>query len=113
MKHALRIAALSVMIPFLLLAGKGTRGTTSPTLVATSCNIAPTDHCVMITGSGYGASKDVIIDISGTASAQYIAPANRQGNITVYIYDPLPTGPYLATATQTFKLMASTGFDIP
>ena len=110
MKHVLRIAALSAMIPFLLLAGKTTRGAT---LVATSCNIAPTDQCIMITGSGYGASKDVIIDLSGTASGQYIAPANRQGNITVYIYDPLPSGPYMATATQTFKLMASTGFDIP
>ena len=113
MKHVLRIAALSAMIPFLLLAGKGTKGTTSATLVATSCNIAPTDQCIMITGSGYGASKDVIIDVSGAGSGQYIAPANRQGNITVYIYDQTASGSYLVTATQTFKLMASTGFDIP
>ena len=113
MKYVLRIAALSVLIPLLLLAGKGTRGTTSATLVATACNIDSAQTCVMITGSGYAGSKNVTIDITGPVTATYNAPANRSGNITLYIYDPLPSGYYSVTATQTFKLMASTGFDIP
>lgn len=113
MKYALRLSVLAILIPFALLAGKTPR-TTGPTLNASACNVGSTQPCILITGSGYGVSKTVTIEVDGGATSEsFTAPANSSGQIALYISVAFPPGIYTVTSFQGSKLMATTSFDVP
>ena len=100
-------------IPFVLMAGKGAR-VVSATLNVTSCNVATTQACILVTGSGYASGKNVTIDVDGPGvSDSFVAPANRDGIIALYIYESYDPGYYTVTAFQGTKLAATAGVDIP
>jgi len=79
--------------------------------------LAVSQPCVFVSGSGYAFGKWVTIDIVGPISETHTAPADRSGNIALYIYEAYPPGYYTVTSYQGGSkaptLMATTGFDIP
>ena len=115
MKHLLCLVVLSAVVPFALSARKAP-GPKPATLFATACNAGVSQPCVLVGGSGYAADKWVTIDIVGPTSETHRTPADRNGNIALYIYEAYPPGYYTVTSYQGSKmltLMATTGFEIP
>lgn len=113
MKHILRLAIVSILIPFALLAGKRTSGPAPKTLSVMACNIDNGQPCVLIVGSGYVVSKNVTIEITGASTSDtFIAPASGSGNIAIYIYQAFAPGSYLVTSYQTNKIAATTSFEV-
>ena len=111
MKHLLRLLTLSILIPLALLAGKAPR-TPSTTLVADTCNVGTSQPCVLIHGSGYAKGKNVTIQVVGTTSETFVAPANGSGNIALYIYEAYAPGYYVVTSYQGAGTTATTGLEI-
>ncbi|MSV35910.1 MAG: hypothetical protein EXQ47_09975 [Bryobacterales bacterium] len=113
MKHLLRLAIVSILIPFALLAGKNSPGPKPLTLSTMPCNIDNGQACILIVGSGYVGSKNVTIQITGASTSEtLVAPASSNGDIALYVYETFAPGSYLVTSYQTNKIGASTSFEV-
>src|SRR5712691_12687860 len=104
MKHFLCLVVLLTVVPFSLSGGKSAKPQPA-TLFVTACNIDVNQPCVLVSGSGYAASKSVTIDIAGATSEQFKAPADGNGNIAVYIYESYAPGYYTVTSYQGSKVL--------
>ena len=114
MKNLLRLALVSILIPFALVAGKNSTKPKPITLSTMPCNMNNGQACILVVGSGYVGGKSVAIDIDGPGTSEtFTAPASSNGDIALYIYEAYGTGTYMVTSYQTTKMAASTSFDIP
>ena len=114
MKHLLCLVVLAVFVPVALFAGRA--GAPQPaTLVVTNCNISVSQPCLLVTGSGYAGSKSVTIEVEGaTTNETFTAPADRKGNIALYIYQAFAPGSYTVISIYpgTTKALATAGFEV-